>query len=259
MGVLNVTPDSFSDGGRFLDFQAAVTRAAAMAEEGAAIIDIGGESTRPGASPVSVQQELDRVVPLVEAIVGRLPVTVSVDTSKPEVMAAAVRAGAGMINDVRALQAPGALDVLARSDAAVCLMHMRGTPATMQEKPCYDDVVRDVRDFLRQRIQACETAGLGRRRICIDPGFGFGKLLPHNLNLLKHLDALRCLDAPILVGLSRKSSIGAVTGAPVHDRLPGSIAAAVIAAWQGASIVRAHDVKATVQALAVCSAVLEAG
>ncbi len=256
MGVLNVTPDSFSDAGRYLDFDAALRRAEAMAEEGAAIIDIGGESTRPGAEPVPVQQELDRVIPLVEALGRRVPAAISVDTSKPQVMAEAIRAGAAMINDVQALQAPGAIEVLAQSRAAVCLMHMQGTPRTMLQNPVYADVVGEVRDFLDRRIQACAAAGIGRQRLCVDPGFGFGKTLQHNLTLLGRLGELRRLGVPLLVGLSRKSTIGALTGAPVSDRLYGSLAAAVIAAWQGAAIIRAHDVGPTVQALAVCGALL---
>lgn len=260
MGVLNVTPDSFSDGGRFLEREAALQRAQAMAGEGAALIDVGGESTRPDSRPVSVQEELDRVVPVVERLAATLNVPVSVDTSKPEVMREALRAGAGMINDVRALQISGALEVLADyPDAAICLMHMQGTPTTMQHAPRYDDVVAEVGDFLAGRMRACEAAGIRRGRIVVDPGFGFGKTLAHNLLLLRHLDQLLILGAPILVGLSRKSTIGTLLDLPIDRRVFGSVAAAVIAAWQGARIIRAHDVEATVQALKVAGAVLAAG
>ena len=258
MGVLNVTPDSFSDGGLYTDPDKALRRAENMVAEGAAIIDIGGESTRPGTRPVSVQEELERVIPLVERLVRELPVPLSVDTSKPEVMREALRAGAGMINDVHALQTPAALAVVAGSQVPVCLMHMQGTPATMQANPHYADVVTEVKAFLARRIQVCEAAGIGRDRLLIDPGFGFGKTLAHNLLLLKHLNEFRTLGVPLLVGLSRKSMIGRLLDhAPVGERLYGSLAAAVIAAWQGAHIIRVHDVKATVQALQVCAAVMK--
>jgi dihydropteroate synthase len=257
MGVINVTPDSFSDGGRFLDPAVAVRRAEQMIAEGAALIDVGGESTRPGSRPVPVQQELDRVMPVIEALAS-LSVPVSVDTSKPEVMGAALRAGAGMVNDVRALREPGALEVVSRSRAAICLMHMQGTPATMQKEPVYGDVIAEIGEFLDARIVACELAGIERRRIVIDPGFGFGKTLSQNLELLAELGDLRRLDAPLLVGISRKSMIGAILDLPVGERLNGSLAAAALAVWQGASIVRCHDVAATVQALRICSAVMEA-
>lgn len=256
MGVLNVTPDSFSDGGRYRQLDAAVHRAAVMVSEGATLIDVGGESTRPGAPLVSVQEELDRVVPVVERLARELPESiVSVDTSKPEVMGEVARAGAGMINDVRALTLPGALETAAASGLAVCLMHMRGQPATMQQQPYYDDVVGEVHAFLADRVQACEAAGLARQRILVDPGFGFGKTLDHNLMLLRHLDRFRDLAAGVLAGMSRKSMIGALLDAPVGERLSGSLAAAVIAVWQGACVVRAHDVRETVQALRVCAAV----
>ncbi len=259
MGVLNVTPDSFSDGGLYTDPDKALQRAEDMVAEGAAIIDIGGESTRPGTRPVSVQEELDRVIPLVESMARALPVPLSVDTSKPEVMQEAWRAGAGMVNDVHALQAPAALAVLAASQIPVCLMHLQGTPATMQDDPHYEDVVAEVKDFLARRIQVCEAAGIGRDRIIIDPGFGFGKTLEHNLLLLKHLDEFHTLGVPLLVGPSRKSMIGRLLdNAPVGERLYGSLAAAVIAAWQGAHIIRVHDVRATVQALQVCDAIMKA-
>jgi dihydropteroate synthase len=255
MGVLNVTPDSFSDGGKYNDLCSAVARAKEMVSEGAALIDVGGESTRPGAPLVSVQEELDRVIPIVEALVRELPVPISVDTSKPEVMREALRGGAGMINDVRALREPGAMEVLSESNVPVCLMHMRGDPATMQDNPVYEDVVAEVKAFLAGRIQACEAAGIGRRRLFVDPGFGFGKTLAQNLALLKSLGDLLTLGVPLLVGLSRKSMIGTILNAAVSERLYGSLAAAVIAVWQGASIVRTHDVKATFQALQVCRAV----
>jgi dihydropteroate synthase len=259
MGVLNVTPDSFSDGGRYLQLAEALRRAETMVAEGAALIDVGGESTRPGAPPVSAQEELERVLPVVERLARELPAPVSVDTSKPEVMRAVARAGAGLINDVRALRLPGALEAVATSGLPVCLMHMRGEPATMQREPGYADVVGEVRAFLAERVRACENAGIPRERILVDPGFGFGKTLDHNLILLRHLNRFTGLAAGVLVGMSRKSMIGALLDAPVDERLAGSLAAAVIAAWQGARIVRAHDVRETVQALRVCAAVMAAG
>ncbi|MFO1372549.1 MAG: dihydropteroate synthase [Candidatus Competibacteraceae bacterium] len=259
MGVLNVTPDSFSDGGRYWRPAAALQRAEEMAREGAAIIDVGGESTRPGAPPVSVQEELDRVLPIIERLVGELPLPVSVDTSKPEVMQAALRAGAGMINDVRALRLPGALETVAASGLPVCLMHMQGEPNTMQQEPRYVDVVAEVRLFLEERVRACEAVGIPRERILVDPGFGFGKTLAHNLLLLRQLNRFVGLAAGVLVGLSRKSMIGALLDVPVEQRMTGSLAAAVIAAWQGARIIRAHDVRETVQAVRVCAAVLTTG
>jgi len=229
-----------------------------MVEEGAAIIDIGGESTRPGAAPVSVQQELDRVIPVIEAICAVLSVPVSVDTSKPEVMCAAVDAGAGMINDVRALRAPGALEAAASLGVPVCLMHMLGEPRTMQQEPQYKDVVVEVKAFFEERIAACEHVGIPRRRLLIDPGFGFGKSLAHNLTLLKHLAEFSSLGVPVLAGMSRKSTIGALLDAPMAQRVYGSVAAAVLAVWNGAAIVRVHDVGATVDALKVCRAVRDA-
>lgn len=259
MGVLNVTPDSFSDGGCYLRLAEALRRAETMVEEGAALIDVGGESTRPGASPVSAREELGRVLPVVERLARELPVPVSVDTSKPEVMREAVRAGAGLINDVRALRLPGALEAAAASGVPVCLMHMRGEPSTMQREPRYSDVVAEVHASLAERIRVCESAGISRERILIDPGFGFGKTLDHNLILLRHLDRFTGLAAGVLVGMSRKSMIGLLLDVPVGERLAGSLAAAVIAVWQGARIVRAHDVRETVRALRVCSAVLTVG
>jgi len=254
MGVLNVTPDSFSDGGEFLDPEVAVRHARRMAAEGAAIIDVGGESTRPGAAPVEAAEELERVIPVVEALVATLQLPVSVDTCKPEVMAAALAAGASMINDVMALTAPRALEIVASSPAAVCLMHMQGEPRTMQADPRYGDVVSDVHHFLSQRVRACETAGMDRSRLVIDPGFGFGKTVEHNLRLLAALDDFARDGLPVLAGLSRKSMIGQLTGRPAGERLAGSVALAALAVAQGASIVRAHDVAATVDAVRIAAA-----
>jgi dihydropteroate synthase len=258
MGVLNVTPDSFSDGGRFLSAEAAVSRAMAMQQAGAAIIDVGGESTRPGAAPVSEEEELARVLPVIESLSASLQVPVSVDTMKPRVMTAAVAAGASLINDVNALQAPGAMDAAAASGAAVCLMHMQGQPRTMQQRPVYADVVGDVRTFLAERVRDAMAAGIARDRILVDPGFGFGKTLAHNLRLLESLDRFLALGVPVLAGISRKSMIGTLLGdRPADDRLHGSVAAAVIAAMKGARILRVHDVAATVDALKVVTAVME--
>jgi dihydropteroate synthase len=255
MGVLNVTPDSFSDGGRFSDREAALAQARRMIEEGAAIIDIGGESTRPGASPATVEQELERVVPVVEALRRESGVFLSADTSKPEVMRAAVAAGADIINDVRALQEPGALEAAAASRAGVCLMHMKGEPRTMQDAPNYTDVVGEVRDFLAARIRAAHDAGIDRERIVIDPGFGFGKRARDNLALIKHLGEFAPLHTPLLVGLSRKSLLARLTGRDVGSRIAGSVALAAIAVLNGARIVRAHDVAATLDAVRVATAV----
>lgn len=255
MGILNITPDSFSDGGRYLDPAVAVTRARQMVAEGAAIIDVGGESTRPGAAAVAVEEEIARVVPVIQALAAELPVPVSVDTSKPEVMRAAVAAGAGLINDVCALQQPGALAAAAELQVPVCLMHMQGEPRTMQQAPQYADVVAEVREFLAQRVEECIAAGIARERILLDPGFGFGKTLAHNLSLLKHLPMLHDLGQPLLVGMSRKSMIGAVLDVPLADRLYGSVAVATLGAWLGAAIVRVHDVKASADALKMVAAV----
>jgi dihydropteroate synthase len=257
MGVLNVTPDSFSDGGRYRDPRAALARAREMVAEGAAVIDVGGESTRPGAQPPTPEEELRRVLPVVEALVAELPVPVSVDTSTPAVMRRACAAGAGLVNDVRALARPGALEAAAEAGAAVCLMHMRGEPSTMQEAPRYRDVVAEVCDDLSARMEACEAAGIPRGRILLDPGFGFGKTLAHNLSLLQGLGRVVGLGQPVLVGLSRKSMIGSLLDAPVDRRLYGSLAAAVLAVAAGARLVRVHDVRATVEALAVAGAVLQ--
>jgi dihydropteroate synthase len=257
MGVLNVTPDSFSDGGRYAASADALARAQAMVAEGAAIIDVGGESTRPGAPPVEVAEELRRVLPVVEALAAALPVPVSIDTSKPEVIRQAVAAGAGLVNDVRALRAPGALEAAAGAGVPVCLMHMQGEPGTMQAEPRYQDVVAEVIAFLEQRVAACEGAGIPPARILIDPGFGFGKTVEHNLRLLNRLDRLAATGLPVLVGLSRKSLIGKILDAPVDLRLYGSLAAAVVAVMRGARVVRTHDVRATVEALAVVRAVTD--
>lgn len=253
MGIVNVTPDSFSDGGHYLHADAALAHARQLLEEGADLLDIGGESTRPGAATVSVQQELDRVLPVLEGLRGA-PVPVSIDTRKPEVMQAALAAGASMVNEVRALQEPGALEAVAASDAAVCLMHMQGEPGTMQAQPEYADVVGEVKEFLRARIAAAEAAGVSRERIIIDPGFGFGKTLAHNLALLRELPQLGGLGVPLLAGLSRKSMLGMITGQEAAGRLPASIAAALVAVQRGAAIVRVHDVRATVDALKVWEA-----
>ncbi|MGE0372507.1 MAG: dihydropteroate synthase [Gammaproteobacteria bacterium] len=256
MGILNITPDSFSDGGVFFAPETAVARALHMAGEGAAIIDVGGESTRPGATAVSEAEEIGRVVPVIRAIRAAVPAAViSVDTSKSAVMRAAVAAGAGLINDVRALREPGALEAARELGVPVCLMHMQGEPRTMQQAPHYGDVVREVMEFLAARIDACLRAGIPRTRLLVDPGFGFGKTTAHNLELLRRLDRFRELDCPLLVGLSRKSFIGAVLGHPVEGRLYGSIALAAMALWQGAAIVRAHDVAATVDAARLYGAV----
>jgi dihydropteroate synthase len=256
MGVINTTPDSFSDGGTLfrggrLDTVAALGRAREMTAAGAAILDIGGESTRPGATPVGLQEEMDRVLPLVEAIAAELDTVISVDTSSPELMIEAARLGAGMINDVRALSREGALQAAAASGLPVCLMHMQGTPGTMQAAPAYDDVVAEVTRYLRQRVAACEAAGIDRQRLLLDPGFGFGKSVRHNLELLRGLPRLAEEHLPLLVGLSRKSLIGKLIDREVDQRLPASLALAVLAAERGAAIIRTHDVAATADALAM--------
>ena len=255
MGILNVTPDSFSDGGDFIDPERATAHALQMAAAGAALIDIGGESTRPGAEPVPLDEELRRVVPVVAAVATRVSVPVSVDTSRPEVIRAAADVGAQMVNDVRALQRPGAVEAVAESGLAACLMHMRGEPGTMQQSPDYPHgVVSAVREFLAMRLADCEARGVSAERLLLDPGFGFGKTLADNLALLASLGDLGDLGRPLLVGLSRKSMVGAILDAPVEGRLHGSVAAAVLAVDRGARLVRTHDVAATVEALAVCAA-----
>ncbi|MHB1870093.1 MAG: dihydropteroate synthase [Steroidobacteraceae bacterium] len=251
MGVLNLTPDSFSDGGRYLDPDHALARALEIEAEGGALIDLGGESTRPGAAPVSAAEELRRLLPVLERLRPRASAVLSVDTSKPEVIRAAAAAGADLINDVYALRAPGALAAAAESGCAVCLMHMQGEPRTMQHAPHYEDVVREVRAFLGERVRVCRAAGIPDERIVLDPGFGFGKTLEHNLTLLRHLRGVRIEGLPLLAGLSRKSMIGALTGKLAGERIHGSVAAALIAAQNGADILRVHDVAATVDALRV--------
>ena len=254
MGIVNVTPDSFSDGGQHFQRDAAVAHAQQLIAEGADIIDIGGESTRPGAQPVSAQEELDRVLPIIEGLRGA-PVPISIDTCKPEVMQAAIAAGAQMINDINALQDAAALQAVAASDIALCLMHKQGDPQTMQQQPHYGDVVAEVAGFLRERIAAAEAAGITKERIAIDPGFGFGKTLTHNLALLRELEKLAGLGVPVLAGLSRKAMLGTITGRDVGDRVAASIAAALIAVQHGASIVRVHDVRETVDALKIWNAI----
>ena len=256
VGILNVTPDSFSDGGLYADLDAAVAHGLAMVEQGADMLDVGGESTRPGAADVPLDEELSRVLPVIEALAARCAVPISIDTSKPDVMRAAVAAGAGMINDVYALRREGALDAAASLGVPVCLMHMQGEPRGMQDDPHYDDVVGEVHRFLTDRLFACELAGMDRRKVLVDPGFGFGKTLEHNLELLRELRRFADLGAGVYAGLSRKSMIGAITGrsAPA-ERVAGSVAAALIAVQHGAKLVRVHDVAATVDALAVWRAV----
>jgi dihydropteroate synthase len=254
MGIVNVTPDSFSDGGLHLQRDAALAHANQLIDEGADILDIGGESTRPGAKPVGIQEELDRVLPVIEGLKGA-PVPVSIDTFKPEVMQAAIAAGAQMVNDINALQDAAAMNAVAGASVAVCLMHKQGDPQTMQKQPQYQNVVAEVGAFLLKRVAAAEAAGIRRDRIAIDPGFGFGKTLAHNLSLLHELSRLAELGLPILAGLSRKSMLGAVTGRDVGQRLPASIAASLIAVQRGANIVRVHDVGATVDALKILDAV----
>lgn len=255
MGVLNVTPDSFSDGGQHASLQGALARARQMVEEGARIIDVGGESTRPGAQSVPEQEELDRVIPVIEAMHRELDVVISVDSMKPAVMLAACAAGAELINDVKALRAAGALEAARHTGAAVCLMHMQGEPRSMQQQPEYQDVVAEVLVFLDARLKACEQAGIPRQKILLDPGIGFGKNLDHNLVLLANLDQFVGLGCPLLIGASRKSMLQYLLGAPVTQRLHGSLAVAALAVWQAAAIVRAHDVRATVETLKVASAI----
>lgn len=254
MGIINVTPDSFSDGGCYASTASAISHARQLITDGADILDIGGESTRPGAAAVSSQQELDRVLPVIEGL-HDISVPISIDTYKPEVMRAALAAGASMVNDVNALQEESALDVVASSGAAVCLMHKQGTPENMQQQPQYQDVVAEVSAFLRDRIVAAETAGITRDRIVIDPGFGFGKTLAHNLDLLRELKTFCALGVPVLAGLSRKSMLGAITGREVDERQVVSIVAALLAVEHGAAIVRVHDVRDTVDALKIRDAV----
>ncbi|WP_338853591.1 dihydropteroate synthase [Alteromonas macleodii] len=249
MGILNVTPDSFSDGGKHTNVSQALDHALRMIEEGATFIDIGGESTRPGAPDVSLQEELDRTIPVIEAVANNTPCVISIDTSKADVMREAVKAGAGLINDVRALQEPGALQVAAEAQVPVCLMHMQGQPRNMQQSPEYDDVVNDVGQFLLARTKVCEEAGIAKDKILFDPGYGFGKSLEHNYTLVKHLPSLMKLGYPVLVGMSRKSMIGNLLNRKVDERLAGSISLATIVAQMGAQIIRVHDVKETADAV----------
>lgn len=255
MGILNTTPDSFSDGGKYRQLDRALKQAETMLSDGAIILDIGGESTRPGAAEVSVDEELNRVVPLIEAIRQRFDCVISVDTCKTGVMSAAVQAGADIINDIRALQDDGALQLAASLQVPVCLMHMQGAPRTMQQAPFYDDVLQDVKQFLLQRVAACEQAGITRSQIILDPGFGFGKNLQHNYQLLAELQQFVAYGLPVLAGMSRKSMIGQLLDIPVAERLAGSLACATIATLKGARIIRVHDVKETVHAVQVAAAV----
>ena len=248
MGILNVTPDSFSDGGRFLSADAALQQAASMSEQGADIIDVGGESTRPGAEELPVQQELDRILPVIQSITARLDVAVSVATSKPEVMQAAVAAGAVLINDVFALQREGAMQAAAGLDAAICLMHMQGSPAAMQDRPAYEELPREIIDFLDERVRACSDAGIDDDRLIVDPGFGFGKNDQHNMKILANLGEFGALRLPLLVGLSRKRTLGKLTGKEADQLVAAGVAAAVIAVSNGANIIRTHDVGPTVDA-----------
>lgn len=253
MGILNITPDSFSDGGQFLSLDNALVQAENMLSAGVDIIDVGGESTRPGAQAVDVQQEIDRVVPVVEAISQRFDTVVSIDTSKAQVISAACRAGATFINDVRALREPGALEAAAASGMPVCLMHMQGEPRSMQQTPCYTDVVKEVTQFLESRRQACLSAGIAAGQVLVDPGFGFGKTLEHNLKMLRELHCF-CNNASVLVGLSRKSMFASILGDEQADRTSASVTAALLCIQRGAAIVRVHDVEPTVHALAVYGA-----
>ena len=255
MGIVNVTPDSFSDGGKFNTTEKAIQHALQLVEEGAEILDIGGESTRPGASPVQLDEELKRVIPVIEGLRG-VGVPLSIDTYKPQVMQAAITAGADIVNDVWALREPQTLEIVAASQVGVCLMHMQGRPQTMQADPQYDDVVSEVRKFLKDRLNAAEQAGIVRSRIVLDPGFGFGKRTAHNLTLLNHLNDIQALGLPLLIGLSRKSVLGQVVGSSVDERIHASIAASVVSVMKGANIVRVHDVKPTIDALKIVQAVM---
>ena len=256
MGIVNVTPDSFSDGGKFASTNLAVEHALKLIAEGADILDIGGESTRPNAQPVSLEDELSRVIPVIEALSKISTVPLSIDTYKPEVMRQAIAAGADIVNDVRALQEPSALEIVARSNVGVCLMHMQGTPQTMQLEPYYADVVSEVRQFLVERMHAVLAQGIAKNRILLDPGFGFGKTRAHNIALIQHLDKFTEIGQPLLVGLSRKSVLGSIAGGDEGQRLYASLAASVISAMKGAKILRVHDVKATVEALKIVTAVI---
>ncbi|MCK4743320.1 MAG: dihydropteroate synthase [Sulfuriflexus sp.] len=259
MGILNVTPDSFSDGGQFNLDKPSISQVEKMLQQGATLIDVGGESTRPGAADVSLNEELDRVISVIEKIASEFDTIISIDTSKPEVMTAAVKAGAGFINDVNALQADGALDVAVKANVPICLMHMQGEPRTMQTAPSYDDVTKDIIIFLSERMQACVDAGIDSKKLLIDPGFGFGKTLEQNCQLMRELNAFKELDCPVLVGVSRKSMIGQILDAEVDERVFGSVALETLAVWQGANIIRAHDVAAAMDAVKIATAVKMAG
>lgn len=256
MGILNVTPDSFSDGGRFNHLDEALRQAQQMLADGASYIDVGGESTRPGAASVGVQEEIDRVLPIIERLRAETDAKISLDTCKTQVMAEGLKHGVNMINDIRALQDEGAVDLLAQHQADICLMHMQGEPRTMQHEPRYDDVVIEVKSFLQERVRTCEAAGISKERLFLDPGFGFGKSVRHNYQLLQRMQAFHELQLPLLIGVSRKSMLGHVTGREVQDRLPASLAAATIAAMKGARIIRVHDVRETVDAMKVVAATL---
>lgn len=254
MGILNVTPDSFFDGGAHYDSASALAQALKMVEQGASIIDVGGQSTRPGAREIGVEEELARVIPVIEALHDRVEVVISIDTSHAPVMQAAIQAGAGLVNDVYALRRPGALEVVQQTGVAVCLMHLQGEPLTMQENPKYDDVVKEVTAFLAQRMDACQRAGIARHQIIVDPGIGFGKTVQHNLALVKNLATLASLQAPVLLGASRKSFIGAILDQPVEQRLYGSLAVTAAAVAQGARIIRTHDVGPTMDVIRMLNA-----
>tara|TARA_B110000196_G_scaffold310385_1_gene313119 strand:- start:80 stop:868 length:789 start_codon:yes stop_codon:yes gene_type:complete len=257
MGILNVTPDSFSDGGQFFGEDVALKQAKQMVVDGATVVDVGGESTRPGATVVSVEREIERVIPVIEAIESEIDVVISIDTSKPEVMRAAIAAGAGLINDVQALRVKGALDAAFELEVPVCLMHAQGTPKTMQERPHYEDVVAEVTSFLLKRVEICEARGIKRNKLIVDPGFGFGKRARHNLRLMKYLERIVHLDLPVLVGISRKSIIGELLKVPMEERLAGSLAMASLAVWKGAKLIRTHDVKETAQAVNLSNYVMQ--
>ena len=257
MGILNVTPDSFSDGGQFFGEDVALKQAKQMVADGATIVDVGGESTRPGATIVSVEREIERVIPVIEAIESEIDVVISIDTSKPEVMRAAIAAGAGLINDVQALRVKGALDAAFDLEVPVCLMHAQGTPRTMQERPHYEDVVAEVTSFLLERVDICEARGIKRDKLILDPGFGFGKRARHNLRLMKYLEQIVHLDLPVLVGISRKSIIGELLNVSMEERLAGSLAMASLAVWKGAKLIRTHDVKETAQAVNLTNYVMQ--
>ncbi|MBL4765081.1 MAG: dihydropteroate synthase [Colwellia sp.] len=255
MGILNVTPDSFSDGGQFTRFDSALKQVEIMIDNGVDIIDIGGESTRPGAVDVGVRDEIDRVIPLLKAIKSRFGINVSIDTSKAEVMAEAITYGADMINDVRALQNKGCLEVVAQSDIAICLMHMQGMPRTMQKDPQYKDIIDDILQFFKQRINCCAQVGINKKRLVLDPGFGFGKTVAHNYEVLAKFSQFNALGLPLLAGISRKSMIGDLLHRDVHERLAGSLTAAIVAVQQGAKIIRVHDVQESVDAIKILTAV----